>query len=73
MNQINQEIDDWLDSQLVEPYDGPLPNKWERFLVEQGYVIKTLPETQYEYFGDEGYTGTLTERYNQWLRAVIYD
>ena len=72
MKQVNQAIDDWLDSQLLTPYNGPLPDKWKRFLIEQEYDFITLPESQYEYFGDEGYTGTLTERYNQWLRATIY-
>ena len=71
MKQVNQAINDWLDSQLLTPYNGPLPEKWKRFFIELEYEFTTLPEVQYKYFGDEGYTGPLSQRFKQWYEAEI--
>ncbi len=68
---MNDQINAWLDDNLVAPVNGNLADKWKAFLVQEGYTFKSLPDTQFEYFGDEGYTGTLTERYAQWVDAEI--
>ena len=65
-------INAWLDTNIIADYNGAIPDKWRVYLIQQGYTFKSLPETQYKYFGDQGYTGTLSRRYQQWLDAVIY-
>lgn len=69
---VNELISDWLDTNIIADYVGSLPNKWRVFLEQEGYTFDNLNSTQYRYFGDEGYTGTFSERYNQWLEAEIY-
>lgn len=70
---VNELIDDWLDTSIVANYEGSIPDKWRVFLEQEGYTFKTLPETQFEYFGDQGYNGdTFTDRYREWLEDVIY-
>lgn len=70
---VNELINDWLDTNIVASYVGSVNDKWRVFLKQEGYTFTTLPETQYEYFGDEGYDGfTFTDRYREWIETVIY-
>lgn len=66
---VNELISDYC---RASNYVGSLPNKWRVFLEQEGYTFDNLNSAQYRYFGDGGYTGTFSERYNQWLEAEIY-
>lgn len=68
---MNDQINAWLDSQLISPVNGNIADKWKAFLIQEGYTFKSLPDTQFEYLGDEGYTGPLAERYAKWIEDTF--
>ena len=65
-------IKTWLDAHLSPAHGGTLQDKWRVYLIQQGYTFKNIPATLYKYFGDQGYTGTLSRRYQKWIDLVIY-
>lgn len=57
----------WLYFQLGEGSSDALPSLWMKWLYSLGYTSGTFNERLFSFLGDLGYTGSLTERWYDWM------